>query len=58
MKQFAQLLLDLENTTSTLKKVSAMKTYFSVADPPDRVWAIALFTHRRPQTQGKHQTAG
>lgn len=49
MKQFAQLLLDLENTTSTLKKVAAMKKYFAVAAPPDRVWAIALFTHRRPK---------
>ncbi len=49
MKKFAQLLLDLENTSSTLKKVAALRAFFHEAEPTDRVWAIALFTHRRPK---------
>lgn len=49
MKQFADLLLNLENTTKTLKKVSLLRHYFDIADQTDRVWAIALFTHRRPK---------
>ena len=49
MNEFAQLLLDLENNSSTLKKVAALRKFFNEAEPTDRVWAIALFTHRRPK---------
>ena len=49
MKAFAQLLQDLENTSSTLKKVAALKSYFQSVSDTDKVWTIALFTSRRPK---------
>ncbi|MBK9255778.1 MAG: ATP-dependent DNA ligase [Saprospiraceae bacterium] len=49
MKLFAQLFTDLDRTTSTLQKVNLLAQYFKNAlSDEDRLWAIALFTHRRP----------
>ena len=51
MKSFADLIDGLENTTKTNTKVSFLKAYFLDAPDVDKVWAIALFTHRRPRRQ-------
>jgi len=49
MKSFAQLILALDQTTSTNSKVTALETYFNIANEADKVWAIALFTGKRPK---------
>ena len=49
MKQFAGLIATLDQTTSTTKKKDALVQYFREAPEADRVWTIALFTHRRPR---------
>lgn len=48
MKQFAELFRDLDRTTKTNDKVELLKRYFTEAPHADRIWAIALFTGRRP----------
>jgi len=49
MKSFAQLFLQLDQTNKTTEKVKALKQYLTQATDEDKVWAIALFTHRRPK---------
>lgn len=49
MKQFADLFNELDQTTKTLKKVAALKSYFQKVDDRERLWAIALLAHRRPK---------
>lgn len=51
MKQFAELIQELENTSKTNTKIEFLKHYFEDAPESDRVWTIALFTHRRPKRQ-------
>lgn len=51
MKEFATLLSNIENTSKTNTKVSYLKEYFKESFDQDRVWAIALFTHKRPRRQ-------
>lgn len=46
---FAQLVSALGQTTKTTEKTGLLKTYFSEAPDADKVWAIALFTGRRPR---------
>jgi DNA ligase-1 len=48
MKQFSELFLQLDRTTKTNEKVDLLKSYFITATPEDRIWALALFTGRRP----------
>jgi DNA ligase-1 len=48
MKRFAQLFNHLDQTNKTNKKVGLLKAYFSSAPDDDKVWALALFTGRRP----------
>jgi DNA ligase-1 len=48
MKRFTELFQNLDRTTKTNDKVDLLKTYFLTAPPKDRIWAIALFTGRRP----------
>lgn len=48
MKLFTDLFLQLDRTTKTNEKIALLKTYFSTASDPDKVWALALFTGRRP----------
>ncbi|MEQ9302181.1 MAG: ATP-dependent DNA ligase [Cyclobacteriaceae bacterium] len=50
MKQFAQLFLDLENTSATNQKVSLFQNYFAQATDEDKLWALALFSHKRPKS--------
>lgn len=49
MKAFATLIELLSTTTKTTEKTEALLQYFRVANDRDKVWAIALFTGRRPR---------
>jgi len=49
MKDFAKLIATLDQTTSTTKKKEALIHYFQETVEEDRIWTIALFTHRRPR---------
>lgn len=49
MKHFAALIWKLGTTTKTNAKIDALANYFSVANPKDISWVIALFTGRRPK---------
>lgn len=48
MKSFANLIKTLDSTNKTSVKVDALATYFKIASPEDKVWAIAILSHRRP----------
>ena len=48
MKNFAQLIKTLDSTNKTTIKVQALADYFSAANDKDRVWTIAILSHRRP----------
>lgn len=49
MKHFAQLINHLDQTNKTNEKVALLKDYFFAAPEEDKIWALALFTHRRPR---------
>ena len=49
MREFASLFEQLNQTNKTKQKLSLLKDYFQHADDKDKVWAIALFTGRRPK---------
>ena len=48
MKAFAELIRALDATNKTNAKVAAMEAYFRHAPERDKVWAIAVLSHRRP----------
>lgn len=48
MKQFAALFLQLDQTNKTNAKVQLLKDYFLHAPDEDKIWALALFSGRRP----------
>ena len=48
MKAFAQLIKALDSTNKTTLKVAALTEYFRNADEKDKVWTIAILSHRRP----------
>ncbi|WP_108245330.1 ATP-dependent DNA ligase [Muricauda brasiliensis] len=48
MKQFAQLIKTLDGTNKTNIKVQALAQYLEEANEPDKVWTIAILSHRRP----------
>ncbi|WP_163398224.1 ATP-dependent DNA ligase [Flavobacterium fluviatile] len=48
MKNFAQLIKALDSSNKTNVKVDALTTYFKNASPEDKVWTIAILSHRRP----------
>jgi DNA ligase-1 len=48
MKLFAELFLNLDRTNKTNDKVELLKNYFLTANDNDKIWALALFTGRRP----------
>jgi DNA ligase 1 len=51
MKLFAQLFEELDKSNKTSDKIEALKKYFSNASDMDKLWTIALFTHKRPKRQ-------
>ena len=48
MKRFAELIRTLDSTNKTTLKVEALTEYFRKAPPKDKVWTIAILSHRRP----------
>lgn len=49
MKEFTRLFRKIDQTTKTNSKVEALKDFFDQANDRDKLWAIALFTHKRPR---------
>ncbi len=49
MKDFASLITRLDQSNKTNDKVNALKNYFTAAADSDKIWALALFSHRRPR---------
>jgi DNA ligase-1 len=49
MKHFSSLFTQLDQTTKTLLKIRALVNYFSSAREEDKLWAVALLSHRRPK---------
>ena len=49
MKDFVALFKTVDQTTKSLGKIAALKEYFRQADPKDKIWTVALFTHKRPK---------
>ena len=49
MKRFAQLFNELDQTTKTNAKVEALANYFAQVDDQDKLWTIAILSHRRPK---------
>ncbi|WP_339727952.1 ATP-dependent DNA ligase [Maribacter stanieri] len=48
MKNFALLIKTLDSTNKTTIKVQALTDYFLKASDEDKVWTIAILSHRRP----------
>lgn len=48
MKRFAALIKNLDSTNKTTLKVEALTEYFRTAPDKDKVWTIAILSHRRP----------
>ncbi len=48
MRDFANLIRTLDSTNKTNPKVAALAEYFQRASDPDKVWTIAILSHRRP----------
>lgn len=51
MEHFASLFMRLDQSNKTSDKIEALKSFFMNAVDEDKVWAIALFTHKRPKRQ-------
>ena len=48
MKNFANLIKELDSSNKTTVKVDALTEYFRNASAEDKVWTIAILSHRRP----------
>ncbi|MBC7606077.1 MAG: ATP-dependent DNA ligase [Burkholderiales bacterium] len=48
MKNFAELIKTLDSSNKTNIKVDALANYFRYAADEDKVWTIAILSHRRP----------
>ncbi|MBE8728320.1 ATP-dependent DNA ligase [Flavobacterium hungaricum] len=48
MKNFAALIKALDSSNKTSVKVDALTDYFMKASDEDKVWTIAILSHRRP----------
>lgn len=48
MKTFAELIKTLDSTNKTTVKVAALADYLKVSNDSDKVWTIAILSHRRP----------
>lgn len=51
MKRFVELLRQLDQTTSTLKKVENLKNYFKEAPPEDACWGLYLLSGEKIPTK-------
>lgn len=48
MRAFSQLIKTLDSSNKTNIKVQALADYFNKAQAQDKVWTIAILSHRRP----------
>lgn len=55
MDKFAQLFTKLDQSNKTNDKLAALKDYFETAPKRDVVWAIGIFTGKRPRRQVKQK---
>lgn len=49
MRQFAELIRTIDGTNKTNLKVAALTEYFNAAPEEDKLWTIAILSHRRPK---------
>lgn len=49
MKAFVELITTLDQTTKVNTRLHALRVYFEKANDEDKLWAIALFTGRKPK---------
>ena len=49
MRDFALLFEDLDQTNKVNARVDALVKYFAQADDEDKLWTIAILSHRRPK---------
>ncbi len=49
MKEFAELIRIIDGTNKTTLKVAALTEYFNNAGDKDKLWTIAILSHRRPK---------
>lgn len=49
MRHFAAMFRTLDRTTKTNAKVAALADYFQQVDDQDKLWTMALLSHRRPR---------
>ncbi len=49
MKRFSKLIKQLDQTNKTGDKLGLLEAYFAEAPDQDRLWTMALFTHKRPK---------
>ena len=49
MKHFLKLFQNIESTTSTNAKTKFLVQYFNEVSDEDKLWVVALFSHRRPR---------
>lgn len=53
MKAFAELFTKLDQTTKTNQKINAIAEYFERVSDEDKLWTIAILSHRRPKRSVK-----
>ena len=58
MERLAELFEELDSTTSINAKVNALARYFDEADDQDKVWTVALLSHRRPRRAVNYRLLG
>lgn len=51
MKYFAHLITRLDQSNKTGDKLDALVEFFQQAEQKDKLWAVAIFSHRRPKRQ-------
>lgn len=51
MKHFAELITRLDQSNKTGDKLDALVDFFEKAPEEEKVWAVAIFSHRRPKRQ-------
>ena len=49
MREFARLYADLDETTSTTRKLEALQAYFSTAAPENAAWAVYFLAGGKPR---------
>lgn len=49
MREFARLYAELDETTSTTRKLDALQTYFSTAAPENAAWAVYFLAGGKPR---------